>query len=107
MLIFILGCSLIYPLEQPPVAIKPADPADEDDLVGWVSDADDPHDQGGAIEGYHLIWTQDGVEREDLEDSFTVPASETAEGETWEVFISAFRGDEVSEPGNASAEVGP
>ena len=70
----------------PEVTIVPASPRTGDDLSAMV-------DEEGAAEGstYAYAWTQDGTPRADL-TSATVPASETAKGDVWEVIVTTVDG---------------
>lgn len=66
-----------------------------------VTDADDPDDQGGAIEAYDYRWQVDGVSVPVLDGSPVVSAELTTAGEVWLVEVVALRGDEVGPAGTA------
>ena len=88
-------------VNTPPVASVSltADPATDADLVAEVTSTDDDAD----TVTYTYAWTRDGqsVTRTDA----TIPASETAHGETWTVTVTPNDGEEDGEAVTASVTV--
>jgi len=80
--------ALIVACNNPPgapiVSISPTDPGTMDDLVTSIdAEAIDPN---GDEVSYSYAWYQDGTHRRDIVGD-TVPASETAKGESWRVIV--------------------
>jgi len=91
------------PPSAPIVSIDPGLPTTEDDLALVVSEeALDPN--GDPLE-YQVTWLRSGEVQEELTD-WTVDASFTTRGETWEVRVKAFDGKVSGPQISASVEVG-
>lgn len=87
----------------PEIAIAPSAPSDVSDLVVTiVTPATDPD---GDTLTYRYAWSVDGGARADLVAE-TVPASETADGETWTVQVVANDGALDGPAATASVTVG-
>ena len=88
----------------PSVAISPAEPLPSDPLVAQIAvDAVDP-DDGPSPLTYRFQWYRNGVATE-VEDA-TLPAVNTASGETWEVRVAAWDGHAKGLKGTASVTIG-
>jgi hypothetical protein len=83
-------------IDQPPVVwsavIDPSQPQDGDDLTVTDVVATDP--EGHALT-YTYAWTRDGVVVPSLTGT-TVPAAQTAPGDTWRVRVTVFDGSKSS-----------
>ena len=78
----------------PKVFILPVEPTTESDLLADV--------QTGKLGDFEFTWFEGGDARLDL-DTESVPASETAKGETWQVLVHQKEGGWT--PGTASVEI--
>ena len=92
------------PPTAPGVSITPAAPVTGDDLTATIStpalDTDGP-----AAVTYTYAWTRDSVAAGPFVPPETVPASETAAAEVWEVTVTAFDGELTSAAATASVTV--
>lgn len=79
------------PPSAPEVAVSPEAPTTLDNLVARLAtEASDPNDD---LIGYGYVWTRNGEAVTEI-DGDTVPASRTAKGEVWEVYVVATDGSE-------------
>ena len=62
------------------IGFSNANAATEDDLVAVWTYHDDDSDPQAKVE---IEWSQNDINRTDLDDQTTIPASETSRGETW------------------------
>ncbi len=87
----------------PEIAITPAAPADAQDLaVTILTPAVDPD---GDEVSYRYTWRLDGTVREDL-TSEDVPASETVDGQSWEVIVTPSDGSLDGDAATATVVIG-
>lgn len=89
------------------VSSTPELPTTENTLSIVLEDAVDPNCNDEV--GYAIVWQRDGVEVADLADLMEVDASQTAKGETWEVFVTLSDGNNdqgIGEAFSASVVLG-
>ena len=92
------GCAQPTAPTAPKVSIGPLDPQTEDDLVAVIKQ--ESTDEDGDEVVYAYAWLQNGLPREDLTTA-TVPASETAKADVWEVTVTPSDGEIDGESGEA------
>jgi hypothetical protein len=103
--------ALLGACNQPPeggaVSLTPELPTTEDTLSIVLEDAVDPNRNDEV--GYAIVWQRDGVEVTELADLMEIDASQTAKGETWEVFVTPSDGKNdkgIGETFSASVVIG-
>ncbi len=90
------------PPGAPVVSIGPTEPGTDDDLVVVIDQPAEDEDEDTVT--YAYAWKQNGLPRTDLTGD-TVPASQTAKGETWEVKVTANDGEADGEPASAGTTI--
>jgi hypothetical protein len=100
---FLLASACNKPPGAPEVVITPEAPTTGDNLEATLS-SPSVDDNAKDTVHYSYRWTQDGLERGDLEEP-SVPASLTSKGETWEVVVTPSDGKLPGEPASASVVI--
>ena len=94
---FSLASSLVLALacnRPPPVPTVTLGPVDANTTTDLVADVVMGDDEDGDDVSLTYVWAVDGVERTDLAGA-TIPATETAKGEQWSVYVIANDGREA------------
>ncbi len=101
--LILLASACNKPPGAPTVAISPEAPRTGDNLEATIT-SPSVDDNAKDTVSYSYRWTQDGLERGDLEEA-SVPASLTTKGETWEVVVTPSDNKVPGEPATASVVI--
>ncbi len=101
--LILLASACNKPPGAPTVAISPEAPRTGDNLEATIT-SPSVDDNAKDTVSYSYRWTQDGLERGDLEEA-SVPASLTTKGETWEVVVTPSDNKVPGEPATVSVVI--